>query len=59
MDLQGGGHLAVAANQRTGLGYGVVEAVVDAPAAGMIEGDASMITVRALVAALPQVSVAT
>ena len=54
-----GEHLAVAANQRTGVGYGVVEAVVDAPFAGTIDGVASMIMVRVLVAVLPQVSVAT
>ena len=52
-----GEHLAVAANQRTGVGYGVVEAVVDAPFAGTIDGVASMIMVRVLVAVLPQVSV--
>ena len=43
----------------TGVGYGVVEAVDDAAFVGMIDGAASMITVRVLVAVLPQVSVAT
>ena len=46
-----------------GIGYGVVEAVVEASdggvAAGIIEGAASMMTVRVLVEVLPQVSVAT
>ena len=56
-----------------GLGYGVVEAVVEAvdasadgeeeaveaPFAGTNDGLASMITVRVVVAVLPQVSVAT
>ena len=51
-----GEHLAVAANQRTGVGYGVVEAVVVAPFAGTIDGVASMMTVRVLVLVLPQVS---
>ena len=37
----------------------VVEAVVVVSSVGMIEGDASTITVRVLVPVLPQVSVAT
>jgi hypothetical protein len=37
----------------------VVEAVVVDSSVGMIEGDASTITVRVLVPVLPQVSVAT
>ena len=43
-------------NRGWGFGYGVVEAVVVAPFAGTIDGVASMMTVRVLVAVLPQVS---
>jgi hypothetical protein len=42
-----------------GLAREVVEAVVVVSSVGMIEGDASTITVRVLVPVLPQVSVAT
>ena len=54
-----GEHLAVAANQRTGVGYGVAEAVDDAAFVGTIDGLATMITTRVLVAVLPHVSVTT
>jgi hypothetical protein len=55
-------HRGVELNRGWGFGYEVVEAVVEAivgtTLVGTIDGLASMITVRVLVAVLPQVSVA-
>ena len=56
---QAGRHGGAGLSHATGVGYGVVEAVDDATFVGTIDGLASTITVRVLVAVLPQVSVAT
>ena len=64
---QAGRHGGAGLSEATGVSYGVVVVAVveadavagEAPFAGMIDGLASIITVRVLVAVLPKVSVAT